>query len=89
MPKYKKQDSLFVTKELWQLTLFKTTQFIFMAKGLVTGKENNRIIRAYNNVRFYKTDERKCDSLHSGSKAITKLIGNPILWNGKAKLQEI
>jgi hypothetical protein len=61
-----------------------------MAKGLVTGKENNRIIRAYNNVRFYKTDmSGRCDSLHSGSKAITKLIGNPVLWNGKAKLQEI
>jgi hypothetical protein len=26
----------------------------------------------------------KCDSLHSSSKtALTKLIGNPVLWNGE------
>jgi hypothetical protein len=50
---------------------------------MVTGKEGNRIIRAFNNVRFYKTDmSGKCDSIHSSSKtALTKMIGNPILWN--------
>jgi hypothetical protein len=41
-------------------------------------------LRAYNNVRFFKVDmSGKCDSIHSNSKtALTKLIGNPILWNG-------
>src|SRR5690606_34474316 len=29
----------------------------------------------------------KCDSLHSNSKtALTKLIGNPILWNGESQI---
>jgi hypothetical protein len=51
--------------------------------------ENNRIIRAYNNVRFYKTDMSGNVTHCPGSKTITKLIGNPVLWNGKAKLQEI
>jgi hypothetical protein len=55
---------------------------------MVTGKEGNRIIRAYNEVRFYKTDmSGKCDSLHSSSKtALTKLIGNPVLWNGESQI---
>jgi hypothetical protein len=55
---------------------------------MVTGKEGNRIIRAFNNVRFYKTDmSGKCDSIYSSSKiALTKLIGNPILWNGENQI---
>jgi hypothetical protein len=49
---------------------------------MVTGKRGNRIIRAFNNVRFYKTDmSGKCDSIHSSSKtALTKMIG--ILYFG-------
>jgi hypothetical protein len=55
---------------------------------MVTGPEGNRIIRAFNNVRFFKTDmSGKCDSIHSSSKtALTKLIGNPILWNGESQI---
>lgn len=50
---------------------------------LITGKVGERIIRGFNNVRFYKTDmSGKCDSIHSSQKdALTKLIGKPILWN--------
>jgi hypothetical protein len=56
---------------------------------MVTGK--NRIIRAFNNVRFYKTDmSGKCDSIHSSSKtALTKMIGIPYFGMPKAKLQAI
>jgi hypothetical protein len=41
---------------------------------MVTGKR--QVIRAYNNVRFFKTDmSGKCDSIHSSAKdALTKLI---------------
>ena len=55
---------------------------------MVTGKEGNRIIRAFNNVRFYKTDmSGKCDSIHSSTKlGLTKMIGNPILWNGESQI---
>jgi hypothetical protein len=50
---------------------------------MVTGKVGNRIIRAFNNARFYKTDmSGKCDSIHSDQKVgLTKMIGKPIMWN--------
>jgi lipopolysaccharide export system protein LptA len=89
MPKYKKQDSLFVTKRAVAVNFVQNDSVYIHGKRLiVTGKENNRIIRAYNNVRFYKTDmSGKCDSLHSSSKtAITKLIGNPVLWNRESQI---
>jgi hypothetical protein len=49
----------------------------------VTGPPENREIKAFNNVRFYKTDiSGKCDSLHSNNKtALTQLIGKPVIWN--------
>ncbi|MGO4819350.1 OstA-like protein [Flavobacterium sp. W22_SRS_FP1] len=86
---YKKQDSMFVTKRAVAVNFTQNDSVYIHGKRLmVTGKENNRIIRAFNNVRFYKTDmSGKCDSLHSSSRtAITKLIGNPILWNAESQI---
>lgn len=82
---YKLKDSMFVTKRAVAINLVENDSvYIHGKKLLVTGKEGERILRAFNNVRFYKTDmSGKCDSIHSNSKtALTKLIGNPILWNG-------
>jgi lipopolysaccharide export system protein LptA len=82
---YKKKDSMFVTKRAVAVNFVENDSvYIHGKKLMVTGKEGDRIIRAYNNVRFFKTDmSGKCDSIHSCSKiALTKLIGNPILWNG-------
>jgi lipopolysaccharide export system protein LptA len=86
---YKKKDSLFVTKRAVAINLVDNDSVYIHGKRLmVTGPEGNRVIRAFNNVRFYKTDmSGKCDSLHSSSKeALTKLIGNPILWNGENQI---
>ena len=86
---FKKKDSLFVTKRAVAINLVdKDSVYIHGKKLMVTGPEGNRIIRAYNNVRFYKVDmSGKCDSLHSNAKqALTKLIGNPILWNGENQI---
>jgi lipopolysaccharide export system protein LptA len=86
---YKKQDSMFVTKRAVAINLVeKDSVYIHGKKLMVTGPEGNRIIRAFNNVRFYKTNmSGKCDSIHSSSKtALTKLIGNPILWNGENQI---
>ena len=57
--------------------------FVHAKRIVVTGKVGDRIVRGFNNVRFFKTDMTgKCDSLHSNQKiALTKLIGKPILWN--------
>jgi len=86
---YKKKDSVFVTKRALAVNFVENDSvYIHGKKLMVTGKEGDRIIRAFNNVRFFKTDmSGKCDSIHSSSKiAITKMIGNPILWNGKSQI---
>ncbi|RED26607.1 OstA-like protein [Flavobacterium cutihirudinis] len=86
---YKLKDSMFVTKRAVAINLVeKDSVYIHGKKLMVTGKEGERILRAYNNVRFFKVDmSGKCDSIHSNSKtALTKLIGHPILWNGENQI---
>jgi lipopolysaccharide export system protein LptA len=86
---YKNKDSLFITKRASVRTLMeKDSMFIHGKRLVVTGKIGERIIRGYNNVRFYKTDmSGKCDSLHSNQKiGLTKLIRKPILWNYENQL---
>lgn len=86
---YKKLDSMFVTKRAVAVNFVENDSvYIHGKKLMVTGKEGNRIIRAFNNVRFFKKDmSGKCDSIHSSSKtALTKLIGNPILWNAENQI---
>jgi lipopolysaccharide export system protein LptA len=78
------KDSMMITKRAVAVTLVeKDSMYIHGKKMLITGKPGERVIRAFNNVRFYKTDmSGKCDSIHSDQKiALTKLIGRPILWN--------
>lgn len=81
---YKLKDSMYVTKRAVAINLVENDSvYIHGKKLMVTGKTGNRVIRAFNNVRFYKTDmSGKCDSIHSDQKTgLTKLIRNPILWN--------
>lgn len=78
------KDSIMITKRAVAITLVeKDSMYIHGKKMLITGKTGERIVRAFNNVRFFKTDmSGKCDSIHSDQKkALTKLIGRPILWN--------
>ncbi|MRX40638.1 OstA-like protein [Flavobacterium sp. LC2016-23] len=86
---FKLKDSMFVTKRAVAVNFVDNDSvYIHGKKLMVTGKPGERILRAFNNVRFYKTDmSGKCDSIHSNSKtALTKLIGNPILWNGESQI---
>lgn len=86
---FQKKDSMFVTKRALAVNFVQNDSvYIHGKKIMVTGKEGDRIIRAFNNVRFFKTDmSGKCDSIHSSTKiALTKLIGNPILWNGESQI---
>lgn len=81
---YKLKDSLMMTKRAVAMTLVeKDTLYIHGKRLIVTGKPEDRVVRAYNNVRFFKIDmSGKCDSLHSAERTgITKLIGNPVMWN--------
>lgn len=86
---YKKKDSMFVTKRAVAINFVENDSvYIHGKKIMITGKEENRIIRAFSNARFFKTDmSGKCDSIHSSTKtALTKLIKNPILWNGESQI---
>lgn len=79
-----KKDSLFITKRAVIITqVEKDSLYMHGKRMVVNGPEGDRIIRAYNNVRFYKTDmSGTCDSVHSNNKtALTKLIGKPVLWH--------
>lgn len=81
---YRNQDSMFVTRRAVAVNFVENDSvYIHGTKLMVTGKPENRIIRAFRNVRFYKTDmSGKCDSIHSDQRAgLTKMIGRPILWN--------
>ena len=86
---YKQKDSMFVTKHAVAINLVEKDSLYIHGKILmVTGKPENRIIRAFNNARFYKTDmSGKCDSIHSSTKlALTKLLKNPVIWNGENQM---
>lgn len=81
---YKFKDSMFVTKRAVAINLVeKDSVYIHAKKLMITGKEGDRIIRGFNNARFFKSDmSGKCDSIHSDQKKeLTQLIGKPIIWN--------
>ena len=80
---------MFVTKHAQAINLVEKDSVYIHGKVLmITGKPDNRIIRAFNNARFFKTDlSGKCDSIHSSTKtALTKLIGKPVIWNGENQM---
>ncbi|BCY28697.1 OstA-like protein [Flavobacterium okayamense] len=79
-----RKDSIILTKRAVVITKVENDSLYMHGKKiLVTGPPEDRTIRAFNNVRFYKTDmSGKCDSIHSNNKnALTQLIGKPVIWN--------
>jgi lipopolysaccharide export system protein LptA len=86
---YKQKDSMFISKKAVAISVFEKDSVFFHAKKLlITGKPDNRIIRGYNNARFFKKDmSGKCDSIHSNQKTgLTQMMGKPIFWNGKNQM---
>lgn len=81
---FKEKDSVFATKRAVAINLVQQDSLYIHGDTLmVTGKPESRIVRAFRNAKFYKTDlSGKCDSIHSEEKTgITQLITDPILWN--------
>ncbi|MEW2921538.1 OstA-like protein [Muricauda sp. ANG21] len=81
---FKAKDSVFATKRAVSISLVEQDSLYMHGDTLmVTGKEDSRILRAFRNAKFYKTDlSGKCDSIHFSEKTgITQLITDPILWN--------
>ena len=82
---FKEKDSLFITKHALAITVQeKDSVYIHADKIMVTGKPDNRIIRAFYNAKIFKTDlSGKSDSIHSNQKTgITKLLNIPTLSSG-------
>ena len=86
---YKLKDSLMMTGRAVAINLVENDSvYIHGKKLMVTGKKGNQIIRAFNNARFFKSNmSGKCDSIHSSTKkALTELIGRPVVWNEENQL---
>lgn len=95
---FRKKDSVFITKRALAITVQeKDSVYLHADTLMVTGKEDNRITRAFHNARMFKSDmSGKADSIHANHKTgLTQLINlarlnkgdafsvsrKPILWN--------
>lgn len=95
---WRDRDSIFITRRALGITVQEQDSVYIHADTLmVTGKENNRITRAFYNVRLYKSDlAGKSDSIHVNHQTgLTQMINldrfssndafatkrKPILWN--------
>lgn len=81
---FKEKDSVFATKKAVAVSLVQQDSlYVHGDTLLVTGPPESRVLRAFRNAKFFKTDlSGKCDSIHSAEKTgVTQLIRNPILWN--------
>lgn len=87
---YKEKDSMFVTHKplVSALTEEQDSVYLSAKRILVTGKPENRIIRAFKDARIFKTDmSGKSDSIHwEQTVGLTQMIGRPVLWNGESQL---
>ncbi|NRD23906.1 hypothetical protein HNV10_11670 [Winogradskyella litoriviva] len=95
---WRAKDSVFITKRALAITVQeKDSVYIHADTLMLTGKEPNRITRAFYNVKLYKSDMAgKADSIHvDHKKGLTQLINlsrfsstdafatkrKPVLWN--------
>lgn len=86
---FKAKDSVFATKRAVSISLVeRDSLYVHGDTLMVTGKPDNRTLRAFRNAKFYKTDlSGKSDSIHSEEKTgITQLIKNPVIWNGENQM---
>jgi lipopolysaccharide export system protein LptA len=81
---FEAKDSVYIVGKPYAVSLIeKDSMFIHGDTLMVTGKKEERILRAYHHVKFFKNDiQGKCDSLYTNEKiGITKMYRRPILWN--------
>ena len=86
---FQKKDSAFVVNRAVAITKTeKDSIFIHGDTLLFTGKTNKRIVRAYHNVKFFKSDlSGKCDSLHSNqATGLLRMFKKPILWTENSQI---
>ncbi len=86
---FKAKDSVFATKRAVSVNLVEQDSLYMHGDTLmVTGKPEARVLRAFRNAKFYKTDlSGKCDSIHYEQKTgVTQLITKPVLWNFESQM---
>ncbi len=86
---FRDQDSVFITKRALAISVQeKDSVYIHADTLMVTGPENNRIIRGFRDARIFKSDlSGRCDSIYSQeATGLTKLIKKPVLWSGKSQI---
>ena len=86
---FKAKDSVFITKRAVFINLIEQdSMYVHGDTLMVTGKPEERIVRAFRNAKFYKSDlSGKCDSIHANQKTgLTQLIRRPILWSGEKQM---
>lgn len=86
---YRAKDSVFATKRALAINLVEQDSLYIHGDTLmITGKPEERILRAFRNAKFYKTDlGGKCDSIHFNQQSgLTQLIKDPILWNYESQM---
>jgi lipopolysaccharide export system protein LptA len=80
---FKLKDSVFITDKAVAISAVENdSTYVHGNVLMVTGPSNERLIRAFNYVKFYKTDlQGKCDSLVTNEKTgITQLFTKPVIW---------
>ena len=80
---FKFKDSVYITDKAVVISAMENdSTYIHGNKLMVTGPAEQRLIRAFNFVKFFKTDmQGKCDSLVSNEKnGLTELFKNPVIW---------
>ncbi len=86
---FEKVDSAFVVGRAVAITnTHKDSLFIHGDTILATGVPEERIIRCYHHVKFFKSDlSGKCDSIHSNQgTGLTQMFVNPILWSDGSQI---
>jgi len=82
-------QSIFITKRAVAISLQEADSVYIHADTLmVTGSEDNRIVRGFRDVRLFKSDlSGRCDSIFTRqSTGLTKMIKKPVLWSGKSQI---
>ena len=80
---FKLKDSMFIVDKAVAISKMELDSIYIHGDTLmITGKVEERIVKAFNRVKIFKSDlQGKCDSLVSIEKTgITKLFVDPILW---------
>ncbi|REE81724.1 OstA-like protein [Lutibacter oceani] len=80
---FKLKDSVYITDRAVAISKMENDSiYVHGDKLMVTGKPEERIIKAFKRVKIFKSDlQGKCDSLVTEEKTgLTKLFTNPVLW---------